>query len=522
VKRACLLLACWLVCQASWSAAAEYDLVIDNVRIIDGSGNPWYRNDIAIAGDRIAGIGDYSTAMAITRIDGTELYAAPGFIDTHSHTADALLDRQRSDVPGLLSQGITAVLINPDGGGSTDIASQIATLREHGTGVNVGLFLPHGEIRKQVMAMADRGPTDSELNRMRDLVRQGMLAGAFGLSSGTFYAPGSFAANDELIAIMKEVAIYGGAYNSHIRDESNYSIGVVAAVEEVIDVGRRTGAPVVVTHIKALGPPVWGMAEVLTRNIEQARREGVQVYTDQYPYIASHTSLDAALLPRWAFDGGWPATVARFSDLNQRPELEAAMAENLARRGGADRIQFSRAPETPAIVGQTLQAWADQKETGAITAAINLLLQGRPGIISFNMSDADLETFMRAPWNMTASDGRNPPWLEGSPHPRGFGTFPRKIRKYVLEQQIITLPDAVRSMTSLPAQVYQIHQRGLLKQGYYADITLFDLDEIKDNATFESPWQYASGIQHVIINGGVAWSNGQLTQVRHGRVLQHE
>jgi N-acyl-D-amino-acid deacylase len=520
VKRFQLLLACWLVSHASWSAAGDYDLIIDNARIVDGTGNPWYHNDIAIAGDRIAGIGDFGSATATVRIDGTGLYATPGFIDTHSHTSDALLDKDRSNVPGLLSQGITAVLINPDGGGSADITGQVAELRQHGTGVNVGLFIPHGDVRKSVMGMADRAPTDNELNQMQDLVRQGMTAGAFGLSSGTFYAPGSFAANDELVALVKEVATFGGAYNSHIRDESNYSIGVEAAVEEVIEVGRQTGAPVVVTHIKALGPPVWGMAEVLTRNIEQARTDGVQVYTDQYPYIASHTSLEAALLPRWAFDGGRDATVARLTDLNQRAKLEVAMAENLARRGGPERIQFSRAPETPAIVGLTLKAWADQQETDAISAAINLLVQGRPNIISFNMSDSDIETFMRAPWNMTASDGRNPPWLEGSPHPRGFGSFPRKIHHYVLEEQVITLPDAVRSMTSLPAQVYQIEQRGLLQPGYYADITLFDIDEIKDNATFENPWQYSSGVEHVIINGGVAWSNGELTKDRHGRVLQ--
>jgi N-acyl-D-amino-acid deacylase len=520
VKR--LLLACWLACHASWSTAADYDLIIENARIIDGSGNPWFHDDIAIAGDRIAGIGDYGAGSAITRIDGTGLYATPGFIDTHSHTSDALLDKDRGDVPGLLSQGITAVLINPDGGGSAAIADQVATLRQHGTGVNVGLFIPHGDVRRAVMGMADRAPTANELAQMQDLVRQGMLAGAVGLSSGTFYAPGSFAANDELVALMKEVARFGGAYNSHIRDESNYNIGVEAAVEEVIEVGRQTGAPVVVTHIKALGPPVWDMAEVLTRNIEQARRDGVQVYTDQYPYIASHTSLDAALLPRWAFDGGWQATMARLTNLNQRAEVEAAMRENLARRGGAERIQFSRAPETPAVIGLTLQAWADQQETDAISAAIDLLLQGRPSIISFNMSNNDIETFMRAPWNMTASDGRNPPWLEGSPHPRGFGTFPRKIHHYVLEQHIITLPDAIRSMTSLPAQVYRIAQRGLLQPGYYADITLFDIDVIKDNATFENPWQYSSGIEHVIINGGIAWSNGEITQDRHGRVLQRD
>lgn len=511
-----------ILCMAAHSTTAEQiDIIIDDVRILDGTGNPWYQADIAVSGEKVLGIGDYGDEEAATRIDGSGLYAAPGFIDTHSHASNALVDADRSHVPGLLSQGVTTVFINPDGGGTAFLGAQANSLQQAGTSVNVAMFIPHGAVRKTVMGDADRAPTETELAQMQALVKRGMEVGAFGLSSGTFYAPGSFSENSELIALSEVVAEYGGAYQSHIRDESNYNIGLEASVNEVIEVGKHTGIPVVITHIKALGPPVWGLSETVTRNIEQARADGIEVYTDQYPYIASHTSLHAALLPRWAFDGGREAVVQRLRDESVLPRLRKDMEENLARRGGPDRIQFSRAPDQPQIIGQTLKVWADNQEQDYITAAIEILKIGTPSIISFNMSDNDIETFMRAPWNMTASDGRHPVWKVGAPHPRGFGSFPRKIRHYVLERKVVTLPDAIRSMTTLPAQVYKVHDRGQLKAGYFADITLFDLDTISDRATFDNPWQLSEGVHTVIVNGEVAWQNNE-TKGKHGIVLHRQ
>jgi len=505
--------------ETAFAENAPYDLVLRNAHIIDGTGNPWYRADIGIRGDRIVEIGDLSAAASRSSIDAEGLIAAPGFIDTHSHTSDALTSDDRSAAPGLLTQGITTVLINPDGRGSVDLLEQRHGLLKDGLGVNVGQYVPHGSVREAVLGMADRAPSGAELKAMQALVRAGMEAGAFGLSSGTFYAPANFSDNAELIALGKVVAEFGGAYNSHIRDESNYSIGLEAAVEEVIEVGRQTGIAVVVTHIKALGPPVWGLSERVISQIRKARNEGVQVYTDQYPYLASQTSLSAALLPRWAFEGGRQATLRRFDDMELRSKLIADMQTNLDRRGGAKRIQFSRSAATPEVLGMTLEAWAQRNEQPVLDAAIDLLRQGNPGIVSFNMHGDDLEAFMRAPWNMTASDGSYPVWGVGAPHPRAFGSFPRKIRHYVLDQQVVTLPDAIRSMTSLPAQVYRVPERGLLKPGFVADIVLFDLKRIRDKATFEASWQLSEGIVHVVIGGKFALQDELVSEHKRGQIL---
>jgi N-acyl-D-amino-acid deacylase len=351
------------------------------------------------------------------------------------------------------------------------------------------------------------------------LVKAGMEVGAFGLSSGTFYAPASFSNNDELIALAEVVAQFGGAYNSHIRDESNYSIGLQAAVAEVIEVAEQAKIPGVITHIKALGPPVWGMAEAVVAQIRAARLSGVQVYTDQYPYLASQTSLAAALLPRWAFEGGREAMLRRFNDPEDKTRLLADMQTSLDRRGGADRIQFSRSAETPQAIGLTLEIWARQTEQSVLDAVIELLRDGNPGIVSFNMNPDDVAVFMRAPWNMTASDGSYPVWGVGAPHPRAFGSFPRKIHQYVNEDPVVTLEDAIRSMTSLPAQVYRFKERGLLKVGFIADVVAFDFNEIEDHATFTAPWQLSSGVHHVLIGGEFALKDGQVLEPRWGRLL---
>jgi N-acyl-D-amino-acid deacylase len=509
----------FLLCAAQWGYAETYDVVFKNARVVDGTGNPWQRADVAIRGERIAYIGSGVDLSAQTVIDASDLIVAPGFIDTHSHASNALISEDRSGVPGLLTQGITSVLINPDGRGAVDLATQRVALKMHGLGVNVGQYVPHGSVREAVMNMDDRPPTEAELFAMEQLVKAGMEVGAFGLSSGTFYAPASFSNNDELIALAEVVAQFGGAYNSHIRDESNYSIGLQAAVAEVIEVAEQAKIPGVITHIKALGPPVWGMAEAVVAQIRAARLSGVQVYTDQYPYLASQTSLAAALLPRWAFEGGREAMLRRFNDPEDKTRLLADMQTSLDRRGGADRIQFSRSAETPQAIGLTLEIWARQTEQSVLDAVIELLRDGNPGIVSFNMNPDDVAVFMRAPWNMTASDGSYPVWGVGAPHPRAFGSFPRKIHQYVNEDPVVTLEDAIRSMTSLPAQVYRFKERGLLKVGFIADVVAFDFNEIEDHATFTAPWQLSSGVHHVLIGGEFALKDGQVLEPRWGRLL---
>jgi len=503
------------------ASAQQYDIVIRNGRVLDGTGNPWYYADIAINGEKIVAIGDLSQATARRVIDAKGLYVAPGFIDTHSHASNGLASKELSAGHPLLAQGITTVLLNPDGGGPADLVDQRRKLEEHGLGLNAGLMVPHGSVRRAVIGTQDRAPTPAEMQEMKNLVRAGMEAGAFGLSSGPYYAPGSFAKTEELVELAKVAAEYGGAYSSHIRDEADYTIGLVAAVEEVITVAREARLRGVVTHIKAMGPNVWGLSDSIVKMIDKARAEGVEVFADQYPYDASSTSLAAALLPRWAQAGGRKELEARLDDPATRARIRAEVVENLARRGGADRIKFARFTRDRSVEGKTLQQVADERQLDPADLTLQLVYGGTaPSIVSFNMNENDIATFMRQPWTMTASDGGLVRMGSGVPHPRGYGTFPRKIRRYVIEKGVVDLATAIRSMTSLPATVYRIPERGELRVGYVADIVVFDLDKIRDNATYGDPHQLSSGMVHVLVNGGFAIENGKLNESKlHGKVL---
>ena len=505
---------------ASHTQAQSYDVIIRNGRVIDGTGNPWFFADVALDGDRIAAIGDLGAATAEREVDATGLYVTPGFIDAHSHAGGGLATPGLSHGEPLLAQGLTTVVINPDGGGPVDLARQRSQLLRDGLGVNTAQLVGHGSIRRSLLGAEDRAPTAGEMEEMRGLVRRAMEEGAFGLSSGTFYVPGSYSDPDEIVELAKVVAPFGGAYTSHIRDESDYSVGLVASVEEVIDVARRAGIPGVITHVKALGPRVWGFGAVITQRIEAAREEGVEVYTDQYPYAASSTGLGAALLPRWSQAGGNDSLMARFDRPGVMADIRTAIVENLDRRGGADRIQFRRFRPDESIEGRLLSDLARERGEDPIDTAIDLLKQGGPSIISHNMHDDDVRTLMTPSWNMTSSDGGLVPWMEGVPHPRSYGTFPRKIRQFVLEEGIVDLPTAIRSMTGLPAQVLRISDRGVLRPGAYADVAVFDLALLNDPATFTEPHQLAEGMIEVFVNGQAALSSGDFTGTLAGRVIR--
>jgi N-acyl-D-aspartate/D-glutamate deacylase len=512
------LLLAFCIVPAVPAAAQQYDVLIRGGRVLDGTGNPWYYADVAISGDRIAAIGNLSGASATRVIDANGMYVAPGFIDSHSHAGGGLAQETLSAARPLLAQGITTVFVNPDGGGPIDMVRQRADLLAHGLGVNVAQMVPHGSVRGEVLGSADRAPTDAELARMKMIVRDGMVAGAFGLSSGPYYAPGSFAKTDELVELARIAAEYDGVYTSHIRDEADYTIGVVAAVDEVIQIAREAELPGIVTHIKALGPRVWGFAGALVRRIERARERGIEVYADQYPYEASSTSLAAALLPRWSQAGGGDSLRARLADGPTRARIRAEMVDNLDRRGGADRIQFASWVDN-SVEGSTLAAYAAQLGVEPIDAAISMIERSSPGIVSFNMDDDDIELLMRQPWTMTSSDGTLVDMGSGVPHPRAYGTFPRKLRVYVVERNVVGLEQAIRSMTSLPATVMNVRDRGVLRAGSFADIVVFDLARVRDTATYQEPHQLAEGMTHVIVNGRLAVDGGTFGQVLHGRVL---
>ena len=518
--RALIPLAALLALGACSSAESrEFDVILRGGTVLDGGGEPGTVSDIALSGDRIAAVGDLAGADARETLDVTGLLVAPGFIDAHSHAGSGLDSEARSNAGPLLAQGITTVVVNPDGGGPVDLADQRVRLLEHGLGVNVAQLVPHGSVRRAVLGMEDRLPSAAEIKRMRELVRAGMEEGAHGLSSGPFYAPGSYSDTEELVVIAQVAAEYGGVYTSHIRDESDYTIGLMASVEEVITVARSTGMTGVVTHIKALGPPVWGESAEVVAAIEAARAEGVRVYADQYPYEASSTGLSAALLPRWAQAGGGDALAARLDDPATRARIRGEMEANLARRGGADRLQFRRFLPDPSVEGTTLKDVAAARSLHPLDAALELVAEGGASVVSFNMSEDDITTFMIQPWTMTASDGALPEWEVGVPHPRAYGTFPRKLRKYALEEGVVSLEAAIRSMTSLPAEVFGFDERGWLREGAIADIVVFDLERIRDLATYTDPHQLSEGMVHVFVNGAAAIRDGVLTGERAGRVL---
>ena len=501
------------------SAQQPFDTVIRNARVLDGTGNPWYYADVAISGERIAAVGDLATARAERVIDASGLYLTPGFIDVHSHSARGLATPELSQGQPLLAQGITTVIVNPDGGGPTDLDRQREALTADGIGVNVAQLVGHGSVRGEVIGMEDRQATAAELEDMKGLVRRGMKAGAFGLSSGLYYAPGNYAKLEEVIELAKVAAGYGGLYTSHIRDEADYNIGVVGAVDEVVRVSREAGLPGIVTHIKALGPRVWGYSQALIQRIERARAEGLEVYADQYAYEASGTSITGALIPRWAQVGGRDELIRRINDDTEGPRVRLDVIENLDRRGGADRLQFRRYEPDPSIEGGTLQGVADERTMNPADLAMELVKEGNAGLVSFNMDTADVVRLMQQPWTMTSSDGGLAPMGEGVPHPRNYGNFSRKIRKYALDDGAITLAEAIRSMTSLPASVFRMKDRGLIRTGAIADLIVFDPQTIRDRADYQNPHQLSEGMRYVFVNGEMAIDEGKFTDTLGGRML---
>lgn len=497
-----------------------FDILILSGRILDGTGAPPREADVGIRNGRIAAIGDLEGATAATLVQASGDFVTPGFIDVHSHAGEGLADALNHAQP-LLAQGITTAMVNPDGGGPVDIAAQRATYEARGIGVNVAQFVPHGSVRREVLGMQDRAPTAPELQRMVDLVRAGMKAGAIGVSSGPYYAPGSFATTAELVAVSRPAAEAGGVYSSHIRDESDYTVGLLAAVDEVIAVAEQAQLRGIVTHMKALGVGTWGKATQALEHLEAARSRGVQVFADQYPYEASGTSITGALVPRWAQVFG-PDALLRRAKGDERGKLVAEIRTNIARRGGAHTLVIARFEPDPTLEGKNLEELAKAAGKTPEEIAVDLLLRGGASLVSFNMSEPDIAAIMVKPWTMTSSDGDLVPMGEGKPHPRAYGTFPRKLRLYVREQKLIDWPFAIRSMTSLSAEVFGLPDRGVLREGAWADVVVFDPESVTDRSTYTDPHQLSTGIDTVIVNGRVARLNGTFSKELAGRVLRHE
>lgn len=502
-------------------ASRTADVVLRNGRICDGTAAPLTPGGVALRRGRIAAVGELTGWSAPREIDVAGQVIAPGFIDVHSHAAEGLLRKELHTAQPLLAQGITTVLVNPDGGGPLDLASQRTAFARLGVGVHVGLLIGHGTVRRSVLDMDNRAPSSAELQRMRAHVTAGVAAGALGMSSGLFYAPGHFARTDELISLMRAAADAGaGLHTSHIRDEGNYTVGLLNAVDEIITIAEATATTGIVSHMKALGPDTWGQAQVGARHIEQARARGVSVFADQYPYEASSTSLAAAVLPRSAQEGGRDALSARLADPPQRQALLPVVRENIRRRGGPESLVLALYPPDRSYEGTSLADVATARGVAPEIAALDLIARHDPSIVSFNMSMDDIDALMREPWMMTSSDGTISLPGEGRPHPRGHGAFTRKLSTFVRDRRILDLPAAIQRMTRLPANVFGLHGRGRLAPDAHADVVVFDLQRLEDRATYTDPQRLAGGMSYVWVGGVCAVDEGRFTDVVAGSVLR--
>lgn len=497
--------------------APEYDVVITGGTVFDGTGSSRIITDIGIRDGAIEALGRINPAATkrLLRADG--LFVSPGFIDIHTHGDRGIVMDQLKNAQNYIMQGVTTLVTGNCGDGTYDVAQYFGRIRKQGAGANIIHLVGHNTVRAAVMKQADRAPTDGEMLQMKSLVEKAMKEGAVGLSTGLFYPPGSYARVDEVIELAKVARLYGGIYTSHIRDESDYTIGLKASIAEAIEVGERTGIPVEISHIKALGKSVWGQSEEICRMIEAAQARGLKVRADQYPYNASSTSLSAATLARWVQADGKTRERLRDSTLLRRIRQE--MIDNIARRGGPDTLMISSFREKPEWEGKNLLEIGKALGKEPVDAAIEMLLLGTPSIISFNMSEADIDYFMKKPYVATCSDGEIVGFGEGLPHPRSYASFTRKIRHYVLDRKVISMEHAIRAATGLPAEMLGVKDRGLIKTGYAADLCIFDPVALADKATYQRPHQYAEGLRYVLVNGKFAVDQGKITDIMAGHPL---
>ena len=493
-----------------------YDIILTNGQILDGSGSSPYPANLAISQNTIEYIGNNESSADVT-IDATGLYIAPGFIDLHTHADRQLTDNRLKNALNYLTQGVTLVVTGNCGGGTCDVTDYFNTLKTQGLGLNTIHLVGHNTVRQAVLGAANRPPTPDELEKMKNLVNKALNEGAAGLSTGLFYAPGSYAQTDEIIELARIVKKHNGFYASHLRDESNYTIGLQNAVREAIQIAESAGVPLQISHLKAMGTPVWNQAPDVCQIIETAQQRGVVIYADQYPYTASSTSLAAATIPRWIQADG--KTKQLLQDEKLLPQIKQEIAQNIARRGGPDSLVLTGYRPNPAWTGKSLAYISSELKKSPVDTAIELVLKGSPKTVSHNMTDSDVEYIMKKSYVMTGSDGTLVAPGDSVIHPRSYGAFPRKIAYYALEKQIITLPQAIRSCTSLPAEALNLKNRGLLKTGYVADIVAFNPKTLKDNATFDKPHQYSQGIEYLFVNGVLTIENGKYNGALAGKPI---
>jgi N-acyl-D-amino-acid deacylase len=481
----------------------SYDVLIVNGTVYDGSLSEPVRTNIGIVGDRIVAMGADAGAEANTVIDAAGLVVTPGFIDPHTHAEEDLFNAN------YLTQGVSTVFIGNDGGEIDDRDTQLATLRNQGTGTNVGWYSGHGTARQAVMGLENRASTEEELDEMREFVEADMRAGALGLSTGLFYRPGSYAETDEVIELARVAARYGGVYDSHLRDESSYSIGLLGAIREAIQIGEEAGLPVHIAHLKALGRDVWGQSGDIIGIISAARERGLDVTADQYPWRASGTSLRSSLIPRWAMADSQEAMLERLENADLQDRIREEMEANLWRRGGAESLLITGDSEWR---GMTLDEIAAEMGVDPIEAAIEVVRAGNPNVASFNMNPDDINAIAIQPWVMTGSDG-------SFGHPRKYASYPKAYRDFVVNTSLMNMQRFVHRSSGLVADTFGLCDRGYIREGRKADITLIDTETYLPVAGFENPTDLSTGVVYMLVNGEVTIADRELAQTLAGDLI---
>ncbi len=503
----------------------KWDILIQNGTVVDGTGGSRFMADVAVLGDQIVAVSSVRLDPGLARevIDASGKIVSPGFVDIHTHLEPLL------NLPGGEShvrQGVTTALGGPDGTAPWPLEQYLDRADEIGVGLNVGFMVGHNTIRREVIGLEDRAPTAAELVQMQDMVAQGMIEGAWGISTGLKYLPGAFAELDELVALSSVVVPYGGFYTSHLREEG---LGLLESVSEALEIGKQANIPVVLTHHKVVGQPMWGSSDITLAMVDSARIAGTDVMIDQYPYTASHSGI-TILIPAWAMEGGTDALLTRMEDPFLADSILSGIEFNIKYdRGGNDlkRVQFSSVSWDKSLEGKTLYDWAvrdglEPTPANGAKLVVESVRRGGANGIYHAMDEGDVEAIMSHPQTMIASDGRLVALGDGHPHPRWYGTFPRVLGLYSRERGILELEEAVLKMTFMPAKRIGLAKRGQVKIGWFADLVVFDSETIIDRATFQNPHQYPVGIEWVLVNGKIALANGDYRDLRSGKVLRKE
>ena len=525
-QRTCLtvILVCVLLCAFLWPAVEantdSYDLVITNARIVDGSGNPWFRADVAIKDGRIARIGRITPGSATKTIDAKGQILAPGFIDVHTHV-ESIYSLPAAE--NFVRMGVTSLITGNCGSSTTDVGQFLGRIEQKPLAVNLGTLVGHGSVRNKVLGLADRAPTADELKQMEGVVEQAMKDGAVGLSTGLIYVPGTYAKTDEIVALARVAGNYGGVYATHMRSEGDK---VADAIRESILIGEQAGLPVEISHFKISNKKLWGQTPMTLGLVREARARGVTVTVDQYAYTASSTSLSARM-PSWLHEGGFEAAKKRLADKATRERVVKDMKDALKRSGFKDysfAVVASYSPDKSFNGKSIAEITKEVRNKKDVDSQIDQILEmyeaGGAGMIYHGMSEDDVKRIMQEPFTMIASDSGVRQIDESVPHPRGYGNNARVLGHYVRELKLIPLEDAIRKMTSLPAQTFGLRDRGMIREGLAADIVIFDENTIADQATFDKPHQYPLGISYVLVNGTVVLLNNQMTEARPGAALR--